>query len=123
MSRSQRPAPGRVKSAVARTVLALLLAYASLLVDSRSVGVFEDIMGCEDGCPVRSAGWPTPYFYDYPGMSVGNRVEVDPLSIFVGPDRFVLKGFIPTLLFWTLLVNFLAPRHLCLRWRERNRPS
>ena len=47
------------------------------------------------------------YFYDYPGMSVGNRVEVDPLSIFFGPDKFRLSGFIPTLLFWLLAVNWL----------------
>lgn len=65
-------------------------------------------------------GWPTPHFYDYPGMSVGNRVEVDPLAIFIGPDRVVLKGFVPTLFFWILLVNALA--RLRSSWRERNRP-
>jgi hypothetical protein len=37
-------------------------------------------------------------------MSVGNRVEVDPLSIFVGPDKFRLSGFMPTAIFWALVV-------------------
>ena len=87
-----------------RVLVALVLTYASLLVTSLSVWSFDDIMGCEKACIVKAAGWPVPYFYDYPGMSVGNRVEVDPLSIFVGPDKFRLSGFMPTAIFWALVV-------------------
>lgn len=94
----------RWRSAVKKVLLTLLLTYSSLFVTTRSVWRFEDIMGCETECIVKAAGWPAPYFYDYPGMSVGNRVEVDPLSIFIGPDRFRLSGFLPTLLFWGLVV-------------------
>jgi len=88
-----------LRSTLRNTLIALALAYASLFFTSRSVWTFSDIMGCEQECIVKAAGWPVPYFNDYPGMSVGNRVEVDPLSIFFGPDKFRLSGFIPTLLF------------------------
>ena len=94
-------------SLLKKILLALALTYASLLVSSRSAWQF-DTMGCETECIVKSAGWPVPYFYDYPGMSVGNRVEVDPLSLFIGPDKFRLSGFVPTLLFWLLAVHWLA---------------
>lgn len=86
-------------------LLALALSYGSLFFTTRSVWQFSDIMGCETECIVKAAGWPVPYFYDYPGMSVGNRVEVDPLSIFVGPDKFRLSGFVPTFIFWLLAAS------------------
>ena len=92
-------------------LLALALSYASLFFTSRSVWQFSDIMGCEKECIVKAAGWPVPYFYDYPGMSVGNRVEVDPLSIFFGPDKFRLSGFVSTFLFWLLTASILLRHH------------
>ena len=93
-----------LRSLLKRTAVTLALTYASLLFTSQGVWTFDDIMGCESACIVKAAGWPVPYFYDYPGMSVGNRVEVDPLSIFIGPDKFRISGFLPTLLFWALVV-------------------
>ena len=95
------------RSLARRVFLTLALTYASLLFTSQGVWKFDDIMGCETACIVKAAGWPVPYFYDYPGMSVGNRVEVDPISIFIGPDKFRLSGFFPTLLFWALVMRCL----------------
>ena len=100
----------KLRAGVQNTLISLGLAYASLFFTTRSVWQFSDIMGCEKECIVRAAGWPVPYFYDYPGMSVGNRVEVDPLSIFVGPDKFRLSGCIPTLLFWLLAVSWVRAK-------------
>gem|GEM_PF-6761469 len=65
-------------------------------------------MGCEKECIVESSGWPTPYFYDYPGISVAKRVEADPIAVFFGPDTFVISGFVPTLLFWLMAVYIAA---------------
>lgn len=73
-------------------------------------------MGCESECIVVSAGWPVPYVYDYPGMSVALRVEVDPISLFAGPDRFMPGGFVPTLLFWWMTVYVAA--HVASRRRR-----
>ena len=100
----------KLRHRVQNGLIALALAYASLFFTTRSVWQFSDIMGCEKECVVKAAGWPVPYFYDYPGMSVGNRVEVDPLSIFFGPDKFRFSGFIPTLLFWLLAVSWLRAK-------------
>lgn len=72
------------------------------LVSSTKAGMvrtlYPEIMGCERGCEVASAGWPIPYLIDYPGISVVGSADL--MGALVGEDKFHAGWFGVTSLFW-----------------------
>src|SRR3712207_6580319 len=100
----------RVRSALLSAAIGLLLTVLSSARAGRARAVYQEIMGCEAGCEVAAAGWPTPYLVDYPGISVVGAANLS--GALIGEDKIRWLPFGLTLLFWTM-----ASAGAWLSWR------
>lgn len=103
------------RNAVAVLVGFILTLASGFLANRQHVTAYPDIMGCEAGCPVATAGWPLPYVYDYPGISVAGSADL--LGALAGEDRFHILPFALD------LVVFMLIGRLVTRPRRRQPPA
>lgn len=107
------------RRSILAVAIGLVAALASSLVSGTVDATYADIMGCEASCKVASAGWPSPYIVDYPGISVVGSVGL--AGALLGEDHFKFIPFAVTALFWTAV--WATGALLWRRRRSRARPN
>jgi hypothetical protein len=87
-------------------VFSFIGVVASSQISGTVNAVYPDVMGCESGCIVTSAGWPFPYLVDYPGISPVGSVSL--IDAVLGIDRLQIVGLLTDLVVWCCIGNLLA---------------
>jgi len=105
--------------------MALCLTLAATILSSEITSkinfVYQDIMGCTQGCLVIAGGWPFAYLVDYPGISPVGSVSI--VNAVLGMDKILVNQMIKTFLFWFALIEIAVMVATIAMSRHKTRSS